>query len=100
MTRPDLRWGERTYVMGILNLTTDSFSGDGLADGRDEAELVEAALEQARDFVDAGADILDVGAESSDEVALSVVAALMAERRGFGGGLLHGVTGRIHDPQR
>lgn len=65
MTRPDLRWGERTYVMGIVNLTTDSFSGDGLAGAHDEGALVGAALERGRAFVDAGADILDVGAESS-----------------------------------
>jgi dihydropteroate synthase len=64
--RPELRWGERTYVMGIVNLTADSFSGDGLAvDGRSEDALVDAALAQARAFVAAGADILDVGAESS-----------------------------------
>jgi xanthine/CO dehydrogenase XdhC/CoxF family maturation factor len=43
---------------------------------------------------------LDIGAESADEVALSVVAALMAERRGFQGGPLDGVSGRIHDPRR
>lgn len=43
---------------------------------------------------------LDIGAESPDEVALSVAAALIAERRGFRGGLLDGVTGRIHDPVR
>lgn len=62
----ELRWGERTYVMGILNLTPDSFSGDGLAPtGRSLAEVTSAALEQARGFVAAGADMLDVGAESS-----------------------------------
>ncbi|MDQ2941247.1 MAG: dihydropteroate synthase [Chloroflexota bacterium] len=61
-----LRWGERTYVMGILNVTPDSFSGDGLAQpDRDLAAIVAAALEQARSFVDAGADLLDVGAEST-----------------------------------
>lgn len=66
MAAPRLRWGERTYVMGILNLTSDSFSGDGLATaGRDGGRLVDAALSQARAFVDAGAVILDVGAESS-----------------------------------
>jgi dihydropteroate synthase len=52
-------WGVRTYVMGVLNLTPDSFSGDGLSDD------VEAALAQARRFVDEGADILDVGGEST-----------------------------------
>jgi xanthine/CO dehydrogenase XdhC/CoxF family maturation factor len=43
---------------------------------------------------------LDIGAESAEEVALSIVGALVAERRGFGGGSLDGVTGRIHDPRR
>jgi dihydropteroate synthase len=66
MGRPELRWGERTYVMGILNVTADSFSGDGLAvAGRSPADVVEAAVAQARAVVEAGADILDVGAESS-----------------------------------
>jgi dihydropteroate synthase len=62
----ELRWGERTYLMGIINLTPDSFSGDGLApEGRTPDEVREAALRQAAAFVDAGADILDVGGESS-----------------------------------
>jgi dihydropteroate synthase len=62
----DLRWGERTWVMGIINATADSFSGDGIATpGRSEAQIVAAALEQARAFVTAGAQLLDVGAESS-----------------------------------
>lgn len=52
-------WGARTYVVGVLNVTPDSFSGDGL--GAD----VEAALAQARRFVDEGADLLDVGGEST-----------------------------------
>jgi dihydropteroate synthase len=55
-------WGARTYVMGILNVTPDSFSGDGiLARG----DAVEVATEQAREFLAAGADILDVGGEST-----------------------------------
>ena len=62
----DLSWGERTYVMGIVNLTPDSFSGDGLATpDRDPAAVTAAALEQASGFVAAGADMLDIGAESS-----------------------------------
>ena len=62
----ELRWGERTYLMGILNVTPDSFSGDGLArPDRTIEEVVAAAVEQARGFVDAGAEILDVGAEST-----------------------------------
>jgi dihydropteroate synthase len=63
---PDLRWGARTYVMGIVNVTADSFSGDGLATvGRDTDEIVAAALEQGAAMVAAGAEILDVGAEST-----------------------------------
>ncbi len=55
-------WGERTFVMGILNVTPDSFSGDGLLGGRDP---VAAAVEQARHMVDEGADLLDIGGEST-----------------------------------
>ena len=63
---PVLRWGQRTLLMGIINVTPDSFSGDGLAtDDRDVAEVVSAALGQGRAMVEAGADILDVGGESS-----------------------------------
>lgn len=63
---PGLRWGERTYLMGIINVTPDSFSGDGLATpGRDMQEIVSAAVAQAVSFVKAGAEIIDVGAEST-----------------------------------
>lgn len=55
-------WSARTYVMGILNITPDSFSGDGLYQGK---TAVEAALQQARQFAETGADILDVGGEST-----------------------------------
>ena len=58
------QWGKRTYVMGIINVTPDSFSGDGVASEND-AELVERAVEQARRFLDQGADILDLGGEST-----------------------------------
>ena len=54
-----LRWGSRTYVVGILNMTPDSFSGDGI--GRD----VRRAVAQAARFVEQGADILDIGGEST-----------------------------------
>jgi dihydropteroate synthase len=69
------RWGVRTYVMGILNVTPDSFSGDGLlrspgAPGGDAAQgamtaAVAAAVAQARSMADEGADILDIGGEST-----------------------------------
>ena len=55
-------WGSRTYVMGILNVTPDSFSGDGLIA---KGDAVDAAVAQARDFLASGADILDVGGEST-----------------------------------
>ena len=54
----EFRWGERTYVMGIINLSPDSFSGDGITG-------IEAAVTQARRFVSDGADILDIGGEST-----------------------------------
>ncbi len=56
--RTTFAWGERTYVMGIINVTPDSFSGDGVVDP-------DAALRQAERMVAAGADILDIGAEST-----------------------------------
>ena len=52
-------WGARTYVMGIVNVTPDSFSGDGL--GGD----VNAAVAQGLRMADEGADMLDVGGEST-----------------------------------
>jgi dihydropteroate synthase len=57
------RWGERTYVMGILNVTPDSFSGDGLLVGGDDA--LAGAVAAARRMVADGADLLDVGGEST-----------------------------------
>jgi dihydropteroate synthase len=55
-------WGVRTYVMGILNITPDSFSGDGLISDRDS---IEQAVQQAEHFLKHGADILDIGGEST-----------------------------------
>ncbi len=57
-----LTWGSRTYVMGILNITPDSFSGDGTLANADPTQV---AMETAREFVEAGALILDVGGEST-----------------------------------
>ena len=68
--RPALRlsrhfdWSERTYVMGILNVTPDSFSGDGLQTANEDA-TVARAVAQAQRFIESGADILDIGAEST-----------------------------------
>ncbi len=78
-------WGERTYVMGVVNVTPDSFSGDGLMRGSDPgadaaatdvaatdpdaavaaADPVTAAVAQAARMVADGADILDVGGVST-----------------------------------
>lgn len=59
-------WGSRTYLMGVINVTPDSFSGDGLLGPSRAADaLVEAAVERARGMAAEGADLLDVGGESS-----------------------------------
>ena len=83
-------WGTRTFVMGILNVTPDSFSGDGLAATGDRARTVAAAVARARSMADEGADILDIGGESTrpghepvsetDELArvIPVIAAVRA----------------------
>jgi dihydropteroate synthase len=52
------KWGERTYIIGIVNLSPDSFSGDGCTS-------LDAAIQQARQMVEDGADIIDVGGEST-----------------------------------
>jgi dihydropteroate synthase len=61
------RWGERTHIVGILNITPDSFSGDGLAAENPAApgEVVARAVAQARAMVADGADLLDIGGEST-----------------------------------
>lgn len=59
------RWGERTFVMGIVNVTPDSFSGDGLLRSTANEDPVAAAVTQARAMAEEGADVLDVGGEST-----------------------------------
>jgi dihydropteroate synthase len=63
--------------MGILNLTPDSFSGDGLLS---TPQVKESALRQAQDFLQAGADILDIGGESTRPGAQTVSAEEEASR--------------------
>lgn len=53
------RWGDKTYVMGVVNVTPDSFSGDGLGDD------VHAAIAQSERMIEEGADLIDVGGEST-----------------------------------
>jgi dihydropteroate synthase len=61
-----LDWGQRTHVMGIINMTPDSFSGDGILRGGPEQDQAQArVLEQASAFVDEGATLIDVGGEST-----------------------------------
>ena len=98
------RWGERTHVMGILNITPDSFSGDGVLGGSNipsaqtgiaagaerDPDPVSMAVAIGRRMVDEGADLLDIGGESTrpghdviaaaDEIArvVPVVRALRA----------------------
>jgi dihydropteroate synthase len=68
------RWGERTHLMGVVNVTPDSFSDGGRYLNR------EAAVEHARRLVEAGADILDVGGESTRPGAGAVPAEGELER--------------------
>jgi dihydropteroate synthase len=70
----DLAWGRRTYVMAILNVTPDSFSGDGLAGdpGR--------AMARARLAIAEGADLLDIGGESTRPGSAAVSADEEASR--------------------
>ena len=65
-------WGRRTYLMGVVNVTPDSFSRDGILTAPD---FVEAAVELALGMVADGADILDIGGESTRPGADPVAAA-------------------------
>lgn len=76
-----LEWGERTYVMGIVNVTPDSFSGDGLLiDTSSEENLVQRAILLAQKFVAEGATLIDIGGESTRPNAAPVSAALELAR--------------------
>ena len=69
-------WGSRTYVMGVINMSPESFSGDGLRD-------IEKAVEQGLRFVEEGADILDVGGESTRPlISASVESGVSGGSRG------------------
>jgi len=58
----EFNWGERTYVMGVVNVTPDSFSGDGVLSVIGD---VQSAIDQALRMEDEGADIIDIGGEST-----------------------------------
>ncbi len=62
----DFNWGQRTYLMGILNVTPDSFSDGG------EFNSLDSALTQARTMINQGVDIIDIGGESTRPNAVEV----------------------------
>jgi len=64
--RHSFEWGQRTYLMGVLNVTPDSFSDGG------EFNTLDAALAQAQQLVTAGADIIDVGGQSTRPGAVEI----------------------------
>ena len=66
-------WGSKTYVMGVINVTPDSFSGDGI--GSD----VDSAIRLAKSFQDWGADVVDVGGESTRPSSIYAGAAPASE---------------------
>ena len=55
----DIQWDRKTYVMGIINSTPDSFSGDGISGD------VKAGISLGLKFFESGADLLDIGGEST-----------------------------------
>lgn len=61
-----LSWGSRTYLMGVLNVTPDSFSDGG------QFSTVDQAVAQARHLVHHGTDILDIGGQSTRPGAGSI----------------------------
>lgn len=59
-------WGKQTYLMGVLNVTPDSFSDGG------QFDRLETALQQAHYLATAGVDILDIGGQSTRPQAVAV----------------------------
>lgn len=68
LPRATFNWGQRTYIMGVLNVTPDSFSDGG------QFTSLESAIAQAAQMIEDGADILDIGGQSTrpnaDEISL------------------------------
>jgi dihydropteroate synthase len=63
----DFVWGQRTYVMGVVNATPDSFSGDGVLPMTGDERV---AIDQALRMEDEGADLIDIGGESTRPASL------------------------------
>ena len=72
-----LVWESRTFVMGILNVTPDSFSGDGI--GEQDA-IIAKAIAQTKQFIEWGADVIDVGGESTRPSATPITAVIEQSR--------------------
>lgn len=88
----EFRWGERTYVMGICNLSLDSFSGDGLGDN------IKAAVVQAKRMVAEGADIIDVGGESTRPGTQPTSAETIAKEMGLVAPVIERLTRELSVP--
>jgi dihydropteroate synthase len=67
-------WGIRTYIMGVLNVTPDSFSDGG------KFQTIEAAIAKSIEMVAAGVDIIDIGGESTKPGAIPVDTKTELER--------------------
>jgi dihydropteroate synthase len=95
-------WGARTYVMGILNVTPDSFSGDGIIA---KGDAVQVSIEQANSFAASNVDVLDVGGESTrpgsapvtvDEELQRIIPVIHALREKFPDTLISIDTHKAH----
>jgi len=68
-----LEWGQQTHVMGIINVTPDSFSGDGLVEEtRSQDAIISQAVVLAQEYVAGGAAIIDIGGESTRPHAATI----------------------------
>ena len=67
-------WGKRTYLMGVLNITPDSFSDGG------DFNTIESALAQAENMVKYGVDIIDIGGQSTRPGAAEISLAEEIDR--------------------
>lgn len=70
----NFNWGERTYLMGILNITPDSFSDGG------EFDNLDSAMKQAQNMIANGVDIIDIGGESTRPHAPKITVGEELER--------------------
>ena len=81
--KKEFRVGRRPYIMGILNVTPDSFSDGGQFYREGDVSDVDKALAHVRDMISAGADIIDVGGESTRPGHTQISVAEEIERTCF-----------------